>query len=334
MVRDQYSVMSEQYSMTEKRIFGKAVFLLFVSAAWVGAAEKPSFNRDIRPILSDRCYACHGPDEKKRKADLRLDTHDGALADLGGYQAIIPGQPDKSELIARILSDDVDEMMPPPDSHLSLNPKEKALLRSWIEGGAEWEGHWAFEPLVRPERPSSLRRKRGSDIDAFVLKDLRKRSVKPAPAADKVSWLRRVTQDLAGLPPTVADIEAFEKDRSKTARESVVNRLLNSDDYAERMTLIWLDMARYGDSNGFEFDNERTMWPWKDWVIAAFKSNMPYDQFVTEQVAGDLMDKPTESQLIATGFNRNHGYSIEGGISDEEYRVMYANDKTDRKSVV
>jgi len=322
------TVFASSFALTGKRIFGKAISLLFVSAACVGAADVPSFDRDIRPILSDRCYACHGPDEKKRKADLRLDTREGALADLGGYQAIVPGQPNESELIARILSDDVDEMMPPPDSHLSLNPKEKALFRSWIEGGAEWEGHWAFEPLVKPARPSSFGRKSGNEIDAFVLDDLRKRSVKPAPAADKVSWLRRVTQDLAGLPPTVADIEAFEKDRSKGAKESVVNRLLNSDDYAERMTLIWLDIARYGDSNGFEFDNERTMWPWKDWVIAAFRSNMPYDQFVTEQVAGDLMDKPTESQLIATGFNRNHGYSIEGGISDEEYRVMYANDKT------
>ena len=167
-------VISEQVLVTGKRFFGQAISLLFVSAACVGAADVPSFDRDIRPILSDRCYACHGPDEKKRKADLRLDTREGALADLGGYQAIVPGQPDESELIARILSDDVDEMMPPPDSHLSLNPKEKALFRSWIEGGAEWEGHWAFEPLVKPARPSSFRRKSGNEIDAFVLDDLRK----------------------------------------------------------------------------------------------------------------------------------------------------------------
>jgi hypothetical protein len=306
----------------------RGVFSLICLASWL-QAEVPAFNRDIRPILSDRCFACHGPDKNKRKADLRLDTIEGATADLGGYQAIVPGKPEKSELIARIETNNPDDLMPPPDSHLALTHDEKQLLRDWIQAGAAWEIHWAFQQIQRPEVPSSgMSRQKENPIDAFVSQELKKRSVTPSPDAGKVAWIRRVTQDLAGLPPRIEDVDAFLLDDSSEARSKVVERLLASQDYAERMTLLWLDNARYADSNGFQFDNKRTMWPWRDWVISAFKSNMPYDQFVTEQLAGDLLDSPTEAQLIATGFNRNHGYSIEGGIIDEEYRVMYANDKT------
>ncbi|NNM29422.1 MAG: DUF1553 domain-containing protein, partial [Akkermansiaceae bacterium] len=294
-----------------------------------GAPGALSFNRDIRPILSDRCFACHGPDGEARQADLRLDTEAGALADLGGYHAIVPGRPDDSELIRRIETGDADDLMPPPDSHLSLTASEKALFRRWIGEGAKWEGHWAFQPLVRPEVPATGTTDwAGNEIDAFVLRRLREESLEPAPEAGRVAWLRRVTQDLTGLPPTLAAIEAFLADASADASGKVVDRLLGSDDYAERMTAIWLDLARYADSNGYQFDNERTMWPWRDWVIRAYRENMPFDRFVTEQLAGDLVDGPSRGQLIATGFNRNHGYSIEGGIIDEEYRVMYANDKT------
>ncbi len=311
-------------------ILGLLLPFLMVGVGGAIGADVPSFNRDIRPILSDRCFTCHGPDEKRRKADLRLDTREGATVQLDGHYAIVPGDPKKSELVARIQTDDADDMMPPSDSHLTLSPDEKNLLIRWIKGGAVWEEHWSFQPIVR-SLPDSGRRKPKwgrNAVDSFVLADLRNRSIRPSPDADRVTWLRRVTQDITGLPPTLSDVDSFLEDHTKGAHEAVVNRLLDSDDYAERMTLIWLDNARYADSNGFQFDNQRTMWPWRDWVLGAFRKNMPYDQFVTEQLAGDLIETPSESQLIATGFNRNHGYSIEGGIIDEEYRMMYANDKT------
>ena len=306
----------------------KWVVLSFCSAS-VAQADSPGFNRDIRPILSDRCYVCHGPDKAERKADLRLDTREGALSDLGGYSAIVPGHPEKSELVVRIEAQDPDDIMPPPDSHLTLSLKEKKLLREWIQAGAEWEGHWAFESASRPDVPikTGIRRNQ-NPIDAFVRAALKERGIAASPAADDRTWIRRVTQDITGLPPTVDQMNAFLEDCSTGARSDVVARLLDSEDYAERMALNWLDNARYADSNGYQFDNRRTMWPWRDWVVNAFRKNMPYDRFVIEQVAGDLLETPDESQLIASGFNRNHGYSIEGGIIDEEYRVMYANDKT------
>ena len=263
------------------------------------------------------------------QADLRLDTEQGALADLGGYRAVVPGKPDESELIIRIESGDEDELMPPLKSHLSLTIGEKNTLRRWIAAGAEWEGHWAFQPIVRPSPKAGSDDSWGrSAIDFFVLERLNENHWSPRRPAGRATWLRRVTQDISGLPPTIEEIDAFLADSSPDAHEKVVDRLLNRVDYAERMTAIWLDNARYADSNGFQFDNSRTMWPWRDWVIEAFRRNLPYDQFVIEQLAGDLLKTPTRDQLIATGFNRNHGYSIEGGIIDEEYRVMYANDKT------
>ncbi|MCP4784670.1 MAG: DUF1553 domain-containing protein [Fuerstiella sp.] len=296
----------------------------------IRASEPLNFVLDIRPILSDKCFACHGPDKESREANLRFDTQEGATVDLGGHRAIVAGKPDESEFISRIESGDEDERMPPTGSNLKLTDEEKSKLRRWIAEGAKWEGHWAFQAIVRPAPPAvpSSKRWARNEIDAFVLAGLKKKAAEPSKEADRATWLRRVTQDLTGLPPTLAEIDAFTADSSASAYEKVVNRLLDSVDYAERMTAIWLDSARYADSNGFQFDNERTMWPWRDWVIAAFRKNMPYDQFVTEQLAGDLLETPSHDQLIATGFNRNHGYSIEGGIIDEEYRVMYANDKT------
>lgn len=289
-----------------------------------------SFNRDIRPIFSDTCFRCHGPDESSREADLRFDLPESAFAEReGGYFAIVPGDTEASEAWLMINEEDPEYLMPPPKSHLELTDEQKGLIGRWIEEGAKYEAHWAFQsprmlPLPKVENQSWPI----TEVDRFVLAKLETEGIELAPEAEPSAWLRRVTQDLTGLPPTLAEIEAFTVDDSPGAENRVVDRLLGSIDYAERMTAIWLDNARYADSNGFQFDNARSMWPWRDWVIEAFRANMPYDQFVTEQLAGDLLESPTQSQLIATGFNRNHPHSIEGGIIEEEYRVMYANDKT------
>ncbi|MFT5128054.1 MAG: hypothetical protein ACI8W8_001663 [Rhodothermales bacterium] len=328
----------------------KLVLLALLS--WPALADV-SFSRDVLPVLSDRCFACHGPDSgehgEKWRGGLRLDTREGAFANLlavkhaaqtrkraanhqppmpapaGTRYAIVPGKPEASRLIARISSDDPDEVMPPPDSHLSLSPPEKDLLRRWIAEGANWDGHWAFQAPTRPTPPTTDSDWPRNPIDRFVLAQLQTRKLQPAPEAELAAWLRRITQDLTGLPPSLAEIDAY---LANPDPERDIDRLLDTDAYAERMAAIWLDNARYADSNGYQFDNERSMWPWRDWVIQAYRQHLPYDRFVTQQLAGDLLPNPSQDQLIATGFNRNHGYSIEGGISGEEYRVMYANDKT------
>ncbi|WDE97331.1 PSD1 and planctomycete cytochrome C domain-containing protein [Lentisphaera profundi] len=333
--------------------------LMFVAALSCSnlIAKEINFNRDILPILSDRCFACHGPDGgefgEKWKAGLRLDTPEGALANLREvkYQvqtakrlsqglkakekpsskryAMIPGNAEESSLIERIMTDDEDDIMPPLDSHLKLSLQEKDLLRQWIAEGAKYDIHWSFkapEKAALPEIENTSWPR--NEIDTHVLAQLEKRELKPAPEAEKRTWLRRVSQDISGLPPTISQIKDFLEDQSPKAYEKVVDRLLKSSDYAERMTNIWMDNARYADSNGYQFDNARTMWPWRDWVIKAFAENKAWDEFVSEQVAGDLFPKASQDQVIATGFNRNHGYSIEGGIIDEEYRVDYAKDKT------
>ncbi len=302
----------------------------YSQSAGESSEDTVSFNRDIRPIFSDTCFRCHGPDESSREADLRFDLPESAFAEReGGYFAIAPGDPEVSEAWLLINEEDPEYRMPPLKSHLKLSEEQKELIGQWIEEGAKYESHWAFEALQMPPLPKVENKSWPIiEVDLFVLAGLEAKSIEPAPEAEASAWLRRVTQDLTGLPPTVAEIEAFAADDSPEAEERVVDRLLNSIDYAERMTAIWLDNARYADSNGFQFDNARSMWPWRDWVIQAFRANMPYDQFITEQLAGDLLENPTQEQLIATGFNRNHPHSIEGGIIDEEYRVMYANDKT------
>lgn len=293
------------------------------------AQSKVDFGRDVQPILADRCYACHGPDAEAREAKLRLDVRDVAIALKRRGAAIVPGKPEESKLVKLIHSEDVDERMPPAEFKKPLSEQQKQVLVRWIEQGAEYNIHWAFAPIVKTKPPvaaieSGLR----NEVDQLVLVRLAERGIKPASEADRATYLRRVTQDLTGLPPTVEELDAFINDRSPHAYEKVVDRLLSSDDYAERMAAIWLDNARYADSNGYQFDNARDMWPWRDWVIGAYKKNMPFDQFVTEQLAGDLLPGSTEDQKIATGFNRNHGFTVEGGVISEEYRVMYVNDKT------
>ena len=293
------------------------------------AQEKIDFGRDVQPILADRCYACHGPDAKTREAGLRLDEREVAVTEI---ESIVPGEPHESPLIDRITSDDPEERMPPVDFNKTLTGKQKQILTQWIKEGAHYGKHWAFEPIAKSVPPASSWAR--GELDRFVFDHLKSKKITPAAEADRTTFLRRVTQDLSGLPPTITELDAFLGDQSPNAYQTVVNRLLESDDYAERMTAIWLDNARYADSNGYQFDNSRTMWPWRDWVINAYAKNMPFDQFVTEQLAGDLLPAATRDQKIATGFNRNHGFTIEGGVIDEEYRTMYTHDKTTTAATV
>ena len=242
--------------------------------------------------------------------------------------AIVPGKPEESSLIERVFTDDEDDIMPPSDSLHSLSTTQKNLLKDWIEQGAKWGKHWSFEAPAKSEVPMV---KKSSwiktEVDNFVLSQLEEKNLQPAPETDKTTWIRRVSLDLTGLPPQPEDVDDFLGDNSEKSYEKVVDRLLASQAYAERMTLEWLDAARYADTSGYQYDTPRSMWPWRDWVINAFHKNMPYDQFVTEQLAGDLLPNATLQQKIATGFNRNHGFTIEGGTIDEEYRVQYVNDR-------
>ncbi|MCP4940815.1 MAG: DUF1553 domain-containing protein [Planctomycetaceae bacterium] len=287
--------------------------------------DKINFNRDIRPILSSKCFACHGPDAKHAKGDLRLDLRENATSS----DAIVPGKPAASELVRRIRSDDADERMPPDDTHKSLSDDEKDLLASWIANGAKYERHWSFVSPVSPDIPtiSNTDVVIRNSIDAFVADRLKREGLSMSPEADRTTLIRRVTLDLTGLPPTIAEVDAFLADKSEQAYERVVDRLLSSPRYAERMAMNWLDVARYADTHGYNNDGEHTQWPWRDWVINAFATNMPYDQFIIDQVAGDLIDNPTPQQRLATAFGRNHVISSEGGIIQEEYRVEYVADR-------
>jgi hypothetical protein len=301
-----------------------AVLLAFGVTSADGA-EKLHYNRDIRPILSDKCFHCHGPDKNKRDSGLRLDVREDALAMRDGIRAIVPGKPDGSEIISRISTTDPDDHMPPAKSKLdSLTPAEIALLKRWIAEGAEYEAHWAFIPLKPIAAPKAGDE---SPIDTTVSAGLAARGLKPQPEADRYTLLRRVSFDLTGLPPSPQEIAAFEKDASPDAYERVVDRLLASPRYGERMTVDWLDIARYADSYGFQVDREREMWPWRDWVIRAFNDNLPFDQFITWQIAGDLLPNPTDDQVLATAFNRLHQQESEGGSVEEEYRVEYVCDR-------
>ncbi len=290
-------------------------------------AQQPApvdFEREIRPLLSDRCYTCHGPDPAKRKAELRLDTREGAFAEHEGRKAIVPGRPEQSELYRRLTTDDADDRMPPTKTGRSLTRAQLDLVRRWIAEGAPWKTHWAF---VSP------RRAQGS-IDRFVHDRLRRDGLRPSPEADRATLLRRVSLDLSGLPPTPDEVDAFVADPSPNAYEIVVDRLLASPRYGERMAARWLDAARYADTSGYQNDGPRDMWRWRDWVIAAFNSNMPFDRFTVEQLAGDLLPDPTLDQRIATGFNRNHRGNSEGGIIPEEYQVEYVVDRVDTTATV
>lgn len=306
---------------------------VLVSTAW--AQTKPGqiqFNRDVRPILSDTCFKCHGFDKNKRKADLRLDVRDEAIRsrDTGEKRApVVPGNPEQSNVWRRIIADDPDVLMPPPDSHLVLTEQQKETLRLWIAQGAVYEPHWSFVPVM-PATPPQVTGQSWTrnEIDLFVLARLKAEGLEPSPEADKSSLVRRVTLDLTGLPPTLTEVDVFLNDAAPDAYERLVDRLLASPRYGERMALDWLDAARYADTHGFNNDSARSMWPWRDWVIQSFNANKPYNVFLTEQLAGDLLPNATLDQKIASAFNRNHVMNSEGGIIDEEYRVEYVVDRT------
>jgi hypothetical protein len=301
---------------------------VLIGPRFAPAAEKPlSFNRDIRPILSENCFQCHGFDAKARQAELRLDTAD-SLTKHDGVTAIVPGDPEKSELWRRITTDDESEMMPPPDSHRHLKPAQKELLKRWIEQGAKYEKHWSFIPPLKAPLPEvSEKDWPRNEIDRFILERLETEKLQHSPEAGRRTLARRLSLDLTGLPPTGAQVEAFAADESPDAYEKLVDRLLASPHFGERMALVWLDAARYADTNGFSADGGRHMWLWRDWVINAFNTNMPYDEFLREQLAGDLMPNRTEGQLVATGFQRNNMNTHEVGTIPEENLTNYNVDR-------
>jgi len=283
------------------------------------------FNEQIRPILSDKCFFCHGPDPETREADLRLDVRQDAI----DYLAIVPGEPDVSELIRRIEETDPELKMPPPHSKRSISPEEIALLKQWIAEEAPYQQHWSFNRLQPVEVPTEANSDwPAGEIDQFVLKRMREKGLEPSEPAQKAALLRRVTFDLTGLPPTLEELDNFLADESANAYEKVVDRLLASPAYGERMTAEWLDVARYSDTYGYQVDRDRYVWPWRDWVIRAFNANKPYDEFVTEQLAGDLLPNATDDQILATTFNRLHPQKVEGGSVPEEFRVEYVSDRT------
>ncbi len=314
---------------------GAVITVLVVFGCRADNAALPDivdYNFHIKPILSDRCYQCHGPDDNARKAGLRLHTREGAYAasrDDSLRHIILPGNPEESKLIEHITANDPKKVMPPPESNLSLTTREIALLHRWINQGATWKPHWAFVPPTPPERPAVRDQGRVvNDIDRFVLHQLEGLKIKPSPGAAKAKLLRRVTLDLTGLPPSTEELDAFLADKRDDAYERVVRTLLTRPAYGERMASMWLDVSRYADTHGYQDDRPRTMWPWRDWVTEAFNDNMPYDQFVTWQLAGDLLPDATYAQRLATGFNRNHAITQEGGVVPAEYITEYVADRT------
>ena len=300
------------------------VILAFGVHPYSQAADRVFFNRDVRPVLSDKCYVCHGPDAEQRQAGLRLDVEDAAK-----QIAIVPGEPGQSELVRRIFSDDQDERMPPADSKLELTPRERDVLRTWIQQGASWDQHWAFVPLQSPSLPD-IRYSQWprNAIDYFVLSSLKEQSSVPSQEATRESLLRRISFDLTGLPPLLSEIDEFVADDAPDAWSNLIDRLLGSEHYGERMASVWLDLARYSDTFGYQVDRDRLVWPWRDWVIRAFNSNMSYSEFITKQVAGDLLPNAGDDDIIATTFNRLHPQKVEGGSTPEEFRIEYVSDRT------
>jgi uncharacterized protein DUF1553/uncharacterized protein DUF1549/concanavalin A-like lectin/glucanase superfamily protein/cytochrome c len=315
------------------RVFAAPGLLALIAGfSW---AQEVEFNRDIRPIFSDKCYTCHGPGVANRQTKLRFDTESAAKQDLGGHYAIVPGDPEKSVIIRRITAANPAMRMPPVWSAYKLSDHEIDLIQRWIQQGAVWEKHWSFIPPKRRPLPEVKEHNwPRNPIDNFVLAHLEHEGLGPSPEADRERLIRRVTLDLTGLPPTPAEIEAFLNDASPGAYETVVDRLLASPRYGERMAVRWLDAARYADTNGYQTDAERSMWRWRDWVIDAFNRNMPFNRFTVEQIAGDMLPGATLDQKIATGFNRNHRGNGEGGIIPEEYAVEYVVDRVDTTATV
>ena len=328
--------------MKTLRFTAVALALVLTVGSYTAVAQSPAkaatvidFNREIRPLLSDRCFRCHGPDAGQRQAELRLDTKAGLQGNGNRRPIVVPGDADSSALYLRITHADPNHRMPPADSTPPLTANEIGLIKAWISQGAVWQKHWSFLPPTRPALPEvkDTQWPRNA-IDRFVLARLEHEGLQPSPPADKETLLRRVTFDLTGLPPTLQEIDAFLSDQGAGAYESVVVRLLDSRRYGERMAMQWLDAARYADSHGYSLDRRRVMWPWRDWVIWAYNQNMQFDQFTVEQIAGDLLPDATIAQQIATGFNRNHPIQSEGGVINEEYRVETVVDRVETTAAV
>ena len=293
--------------------------------------DKVDFNFHVKPILSDKCFKCHGPDEAAREDRIGLHIKDMAFSPIDSSNskyAIVANHPDQSELIARINTENVDDLMPPPESNLALSDYDKKVLEKWISEGAVWKDHWAFTPPERPSIPQNTSEKVQNEIDNFIFNKLKENGMSFSDKVIKEKLIRRVSFDLTGLPPDKQEVIAFVEDQDPHAFEKVVDKLLESLAYAERMTTEWMDLARYADTHGYQDDFERTMWPWRDWVIHAFRNNMAYDDFVKWQLAGDMIPNASLEQIIASGFNRNHKITAEGGVIEEEYRTEYVADRT------
>ena len=311
--------------------------LLVFATSFVAAEDAPRFARDIQPILSDNCYQCHGPDEASREADLRLDTQAGLQNAIGDLKSV-----NDSELLARIHSDDADVVMPPPHSNRKLTETQRSLLTAWVEAGGQWEGHWAYERPERPATPAISHAGVGdadtseaiNAIDLFISSRLQSEGLALSKPARREKRLRRLTLDLTGLPPTLRELDEFLADRSPQAWHNVVERLLASPRFGERMAMEWLDAARYADTNGYQGDRERTMWPWRDWVVRSLNDNVPFDEFTVWQLAGDLLPNATDEQKLATGFCRNHMINGEGGRIAEENRVEYVFDQIETMGTI
>ena len=308
--------------------FTRSTFFILLAGFPLPVFAELSFNRDIRPILADACFNCHGADEKTREAKLRLDQKESAYADRDGFRAVVPGDLEESELIYRIFTDEEDEVMPPVDHPHQITKAQKEILKQWIKEGGKYEGHWAFSEPKKSE-PVKKTDWAKNTIDHFIHAGLTEAELTPQPEADKTTLIRRLYLDLTGLPPTPAEVDRFLADTSPDAYEKLVDRILASPHYGERMATWWLDGARYADSHGFQADWERYQWPWRDWVIRAFNDNMPFDQFTIEQLAGDLLPNATNSQIVATGFNRNHRINTEGGALNEEWLIENVIDRVE-----
>ncbi|MEM6690158.1 MAG: PSD1 and planctomycete cytochrome C domain-containing protein [Planctomycetota bacterium] len=292
------------------------------------------FARDVRPILSDNCFHCHGPDAANQESPFRADSEEHLLEDLGGYAGVVPGDPNESELYLRIMSDDEFSLMPPPDSHRVLTEREKRILKAWIEQGAQYEGHWAFQRVNRPKVPEHPGDSSGNPIDAFVLQRLAAEGLKPSPRAEPSVLLRRVSLTLTGLLPSERIQQEFLRDPNEESFGRAVDQLIALHAFAERQTLRWLDAARYADTDGYQKDSERTNWPWRDWVTKSFHENMPFDQFTIEQLAGDMLENATDLQRLASAFNRNHRQNAEGGALADEFLVENVIDRVETTSTV